>query len=68
MVSRYWAYEIRDASHAVLESEGGFESESDAELHAQIKVRLLHRSDIYIRTFQPLCGEEEGRASWLKTD
>ncbi len=60
MVSRYWAYEIKDASHAVLESEGGFESEYDAELHAQIRVRLLHRSDVYIRTFQPPCGEKKG--------
>lgn len=68
MVSKYWAYEIRDKSHTVLESENGFDCESDAEYHAQIRVKLLHRSDVYIRTFQPLCGKEEGRASWLKTD
>ena len=60
MVSKYWSYEIRDKSHTVLESENGFDCESDAEYHAQIRIRQLHRRGLYIRTFQPPCGEKKG--------
>ena len=59
MVFRYWSYEIRDAFHTVVETEGGFECESDAEFYAQARIRELGGKGLYIRTFQPSYNDEK---------
>lgn len=51
---RDWAYEIRDNdSHDLLKTERGFETESDAELQAQMEIKVDNIKNCYIRTYQP---------------
>ena len=57
---RTWSYEIRDIdSDAVLRVDSGYETESDAELQAQMEAKADNIKHYYIRTFQPPYDDEE---------
>lgn len=58
MEQRGWAYEICDkSSHTVLQTDRGFESESDAELQAAMEAKAENIKNFYVRTFQPALEE-----------
>ena len=50
----YWTYEIRDNDTGLLlKTDGGFESESDAEMQAQLEAKASNIKNYHTRTFQP---------------
>lgn len=49
----YWAYEIYDSNtNQLIETDSGFETESEAETHGHIIARAEHLSNYYVRTLQ----------------
>lgn len=53
---REWKYEVLDSDDDVLFSEGGFETEEDAEWQANIEIKNKNLKDCHIRTCQPAYG------------